>query len=952
MPFNRIRACLPISFLLALAGIQFMIIGLPLITEALVKARLPAMPQGFQTDFTVKKIGINQALITDVRIGRDIRVDSIALHYSWGGPRYFQLDRVLVSGAALRAGFDEKTFAVRLNNRIFPVDPPETAGKTPAAGRPDLGPFLPVIPDRVSIRHATLNIALRGREVQLPVRLEARIDPEKGRAGLRGSITPFGQPVALAAEVSLVSGLERFQASGTGILPEVFHRIAEPEPSGFRLEGPLGFHAEKTGSGPLIFSLKGLGISGDGGPGLKLDELSGNVRWETRAGTPVSRFAARGNIVVRDRGISPLPLAVELSGISAAGASPEFSLSASSLPMDRLSVDRGGDASLALDAPGFTATLSGTPQQQHFQARLTGTHIHHAPSFGAVYGGPFKFTAEGTGNLLDPHAETGIGFEADCEGVALDALAASVRAGRVTASGRFGLIRATTGIFEPVSGRVRVLARDIDADQADIRVTASALRLNADLKPGPQQGRGRATVAVTSTVSDLAGVSRDTRFETASLAASGTVPLHPDQPPGLKLTSRITGASLALPGAGVSASGISAVLPVSYPYLPGTPDGQLRVGRFTDGHRLSGRLEAALKQVGNHSVSLVGRAASDDIAGLFLEIDLKAGLDRDLSPEAEMTVRSDAFHCTEESLARVLPESVFNGRFDIKASARGHAVFRNRVLTAGGRISIHDGSIALPDLDLNATGIRGDLVFSDLLQPETLPGQKLRVSAVDAAQFRFEDARFRFSIEDGKSVNLENLTFRWCNGLVSTESLRLPDPDNRVSLTLFCDRLEMDSLLRQIGAFDAQGGGTLSGRIPVVYRDGEISFENGFLFSTPGDSGRIFVRDIDRLMTGMPGDSPQTAYLELTAEALKDFQYKWAKLRLNTTGDVLDVNMELDGKPKNVLPFAYQPELGGFIRVDASSPGSRFQGVTLDVNLELPFNRVIKFGNKLKSILN
>jgi hypothetical protein len=71
----------------------------------------------------------------------------------------------------------------------------------------------------------------------------------------------------------------------------------------------------------------------------------------------------------------------------------------------------------------------------------------------------------------------------------------------------------------------------------------------------------------------------------------------------------------------------------------------------------------------------------------------------------------------------------------------------------------------------------------------------------------------------------------------------------------------------------------------------------------------------------------------------------------NTTGETLVVNMSFDGEPENPLPFVYKKEFGGFARVDASSPGSKFQGIRIDVNLELPFNRVMKFGSRLNSLI-
>jgi hypothetical protein len=43
------------------------------------------------------------------------------------------------------------------------------------------------------------------------------------------------------------------------------------------------------------------------------------------------------------------------------------------------------------------------------------------------------------------------------------------------------------------------------------------------------------------------------------------------------------------------------------------------------------------------------------------------------------------------------------------------------------------------------------------------------------------------------------------------------------------------------------------------------------------------------------------------------------------------------------LPFIYKKELGRFARVDAKSKGSLFQGISLDVNLQLPLNQILRY---------
>lgn len=90
--------------------------------------------------------------------------------------------------------------------------------------------------------------------------------------------------------------------------------------------------------------------------------------------------------------------------------------------------------------------------------------------------------------------------------------------------------------------------------------------------------------------------------------------------------------------------------------------------------------------------------------------------------------------------------------------------------------------------------------------------------------------------------------------------------------------------------------------------------------------------------------------MDLAKEALKSYKYDWARLGFDTKGDQLLVKMEFEGKPENALPFVYKKELGSFVRVNADNPGSNFQGININVNLQLPFNRVLKFGNELNNL--
>lgn len=353
----------------------------------------------------------------------------------------------------------------------------------------------------------------------------------------------------------------------------------------------------------------------------------------------------------------------------------------------------------------------------------------------------------------------------------------------------------------------------------------------------------------------------------------------------------------------ILASDVSFEIPISYPYSKEKPMGKFSIPSVTYNNQYMFTTNGDILQTDTRKLRIRGKVSSEIFADVHTQ---------------------------------------FNTIFDLT----------DNQLKTHMQLNITDSTIRFPELDLTAKGINTRIDFNDLLVPETVPGQIVTIQSIDVKKIRISEAKIQFSFEDAKTLLIENIRFKWCNGLISTESFRFPQGKNEYHLTLFCDRLELTELLKQMGVFHAEGDGTLSGRIPIVYTDGKIDFNNGFLFSTPGSKGKIVIKNTDRIIAGIPMDSPEFSQLDVAREALRDFNYEWAKLTLNTQGDTLAVNMELDGKPAGLLPFEYKKEFGGFVRVDAASPGSHFQGIKLDVNLKLPFNDVMKFGNQLNTILN
>jgi hypothetical protein len=395
--------------------------------------------------------------------------------------------------------------------------------------------------------------------------------------------------------------------------------------------------------------------------------------------------------------------------------------------------------------------------------------------------------------------------------------------------------------------------------------------------------------------------------------------------------------------------GLHAGLPLAFPFKNKMTSGPLSIKEINWDNKIAASLTGNITQSEEMGLLLQGQAAIQGVDGFSLGFNGRAwGPD----PSARIDFVVEPFVLMPGHLKKIMPQLTLGEASSIQLSSKGTLEYRHRGVTSRALVNVDGGNLVFPDMNLSLQGIAGSIDFNDLITAESIPGQMLSIDTVQLNQLEFDTAKARFSIEDGKSINIENLRFNWCNGLVSTESIRLPGKDNLLSLILYCDRLELSELLKQMGAFHAEGEGTLSGRIPLVYSDGNISFDKGFLFSTPGKGGRVVIKNTTTLTAGIPMDTPEFVQLDLAREALKDFDYQWAKLELNTFEDTLLMNMELDGKPAKIMPFEYQREIGSFVRVDATSPGSRFQGIKLNLNLKLPFNQVIKFGNRLNDIFN
>ena len=286
--------------------------------------------------------------------------------------------------------------------------------------------------------------------------------------------------------------------------------------------------------------------------------------------------------------------------------------------------------------------------------------------------------------------------------------------------------------------------------------------------------------------------------------------------------------------------------------------------------------------------------------------------------------------------------------FSAKGSLAGTGDFKIEPdgLKGSALITITNASLSQKDDALSIEGVSASLLMPQLPDLRSAPRQPLSADHIQLGEISAHDFNAFFQIEPPGTLFIEKADVQWCNGGIHTQSIRLHPDKQDIELTLFANQLNLAQVLEQLGVTEGEGEGAVNGRIPLRLHEGMPIFDNGFLYSTPGQGGTIHLRDTNSLLQGMPREAPQFIQLDIATEALKDYTYDWARLSLNSENDILKVGLKLKGKPNKLLPFTYDKETEQFRRINGE-PIAEFQEIGFDLNFSSSLSQILQYKKML-----
>lgn len=419
--------------------------------------------------------------------------------------------------------------------------------------------------------------------------------------------------------------------------------------------------------------------------------------------------------------------------------------------------------------------------------------------------------------------------------------------------------------------------------------------------------------------------------------------------PALAARLRIADGQADDTAGGLHLSGLRLDLPFGTQGEVSGREGTFGIGRMVYRGRALGAIQGRINRT-KDAYAFTASHASDLLPAMTAAVTGSVFIDGSRLGQADLAVEIPPYDLPAESdLGRFVPAAQ-GVRLSGTLSARVKAALSGSGWNGALDVAMADGALTLAEKNVSVEGIAIDLNFPELPRIRSGPAQQIRFARAAMGAIVVDGGSLAMQVESPNTLFVEKGLLSWCGGKVDLQSLRIAAGRQDYHVGLYCQRLSLSRILEQLGSVNARGTGTLNGRIPVIYANGKIRFDDGFLFSTPGEGGRIQLTATQVLTRGIAPDTPQYAQVDLAREALKDYSYAWAKLGLASEGEDLVMRLQFDGKPTNPLPFIYKKEIGSFVRVESDAQGSHFQGISLDVNLRLPLNRLLQYKDIVKMI--
>lgn len=174
---------------------------------------------------------------------------------------------------------------------------------------------------------------------------------------------------------------------------------------------------------------------------------------------------------------------------------------------------------------------------------------------------------------------------------------------------------------------------------------------------------------------------------------------------------------------------------------------------------------------------------------------------------------------------------------------------------------------------------------------------------------------FWFRADDLSSLLLTEGRTGFCGGTVRVYALHLDLEHLDAGFTLYLDDLEAGEILAALPGVEGTATGTIHGKIPLSYRDGKVLLRDAYLYSPPGQVGKLRLSETDAVVENLRAAGVPDSTCDDLRTALADLDYTVLRMDLRQNRDAtgrLDVRLEgTAGEGKAAIPVSLELGFNG-----------------------------------------
>ncbi len=312
------------------------------------------------------------------------------------------------------------------------------------------------------------------------------------------------------------------------------------------------------------------------------------------------------------------------------------------------------------------------------------------------------------------------------------------------------------------------------------------------------------------------------------------------------------------------------------------------------------QIEPVTLRVADHSAEVEGAVSVGEAENPIIQVDGRAtaGWRSDPGVEANLRLRTsqleDARGMAAQATGMALPEpDVLSGDVELTVAA---SVEEGRGVRTSGTLSLQDIHFELDEPPVVVQRLSGEIELTDLIAVRTASHQRLSFASALFGSIPVDGGQLAFQVESPELLFLERCEMSWCGGTVTTHAVQVRPAEQNIEVTFFVDGVHLAELFQLQTLVVGRAEGLLYGQLPFRYLDGNISFQNGYLYSPPGIPGILQLDDAEALFAGLPKDSPRITVVKQT---LKDMEYDYLRLDINTRDELTPLKISLLGHARN-----------------------------------------------------